>query len=322
MLLGAISIAGVLILGIQASVATSRIKQINTDISQYWLPSVVILEDLNTKTSDYRIQEYSYVMSDSEEERRNLEEELHVLREEIWTGIGDYKVHAADKPTRALIDQAEEIWKEYMDCSETMLAVSRANRHDPQIKALFEESHDMFKEGSDLFLDIVEYNEKEAARAGIQDENTYVRYMVGKIIILLLITLMIVGLDIHLMRLIGKPISDITEGIWKVSNGDLRVHIDYDSMDEIGTMAKGLNDLVWRLNTMISDEKQMFDDIGDGEFKIKAQTPQVYRGDFSAVLYEITGMAKRLEERCRDGKSGQEGKNKEQKNKEQKNNEK
>lgn len=295
LLLGAVSIIGVLVLGIQATVATSRIKQINTDISQYWLPSVVILEDLNTKTSDYRIQEYSFVMSDSKEEREELEEELNVLRNEIWAGIDEYKIHAADKPTKAMIEKAEAIWKDYMKSSETMLAVSRANSRDPQIKQLFKDTHDTFKEGSDLFLEIVEYNEKEAARAGIQDEHSYMQYMIWKIALLILITLIIAGLDIHLIRTLEKPIVDVTDGVWRIANGDLRVHIDYNSNDEIGTLAKGLNDLVWRLNTIIEDEKQMFDGIGDKEFKVKTDTPQVYRGDFATILYDITGLASRME---------------------------
>ncbi len=48
----------------------------STEISKYWVPSIIYSEELNTMTSDFRILEYDHIISTNaemmnEKEKRN-----------------------------------------------------------------------------------------------------------------------------------------------------------------------------------------------------------------------------------------------------------
>lgn len=294
-LLGVISIAGVLMLGTVASMTTNRVSEISKQISEYWLPSVMIPAELNRKASDYRIRESYYLMTDSEEERKALEPELDSLRREIEEGMQEYRQYAVTEESEAALKEAQELWDGYMNCSRMMLAVCRADDKDSQLGELFSQSAELYEDGSNKLMEIVEYNKQGAEKIGSEEGDSYQRLIFLRIAIILVIAVLVSWLVRHILWCVMKPLEQILDATRKLTSGDLNVTINYRSKDEMGELSKSINDMAVRLKTIVDDQKELVSEIADGNYDVRSQSQGAYCGDFAPLLYGLKNLISRLQ---------------------------
>lgn len=295
-LLGAISIVGLTIIGAESVLTARQINQVSTDISQAWLPSVIIAEELNTATSDYRLLEINHVIARNKEDKAEAEKSLMSKRQEIEDNFGKYHAYITDTRDQKMMEAAKALWDQYLTCSDELLAMSRANKTSEAQALIQNKSQQLFDQATDLFLKVVDFNKQGAEQASIHGDKLYHRLTGIKTMTLVLVGILIALLVIYIIRAIEKPVEDIVESIRRVSNGDLDIHLDYESEDEMGILTDSMNALIDRLNDIIRDEKHLLHEIGNENYHAQSECQQVYRGDFAPILYSITSLQHRLEQ--------------------------
>lgn len=295
LLLGLISIIGLISIGTESAITAKQMNEASTKISKSWIPAIIIAEELNTKTSDYRNKEYNHVISKDEKDMDLLERDMNRLREEIDADFKEYELYVPNASDREFMDEAEEYWNQYLDCSDRLLAASRANKTVEAHDLILGQSKQLFQNAGNGFLKVVDYDHQGSEAASYHVNDLFARLIRIKIITIVLIAAAVLLLVIFIILAIDKPVKAIMEGIRKVVNGDLDVYLPYYSKDEIGTLTSSVNQLIGRLKNIINDEKYMLREIGSQNFLVKSTCEQAYKGDFSSILYSITSLASRLE---------------------------
>lgn len=293
--LGALSVLGLMVMGAESVYTARHINQASTDISQAWLPSVIIAEELNTATSDYRLQEHYHVIARDAASMEEAEQELLRMRQEIDADFKKYENYITNDEDRRMMEEARDVWNRYLECSDRLLEVSRNNRTGEAQVLIQEESQELFEEASTLFLKVVDFNKQGAEAASVRGDRLYARLTGIKAATIGLTGALIALLIIYILRSIEKPVKDIVETTRRVSNGDLDVRLNYKSEDEIGVLTDSMNALIERLNDIIKDEKHLLHEIGNENYHAESDCQQAYRGDFAPILYSITSLQSRLE---------------------------
>lgn len=299
LLLGGVSILGLVFIGAESIITAKQINEASTEISQSWVPAIIIAEELNTETSDYRNKEFYHVISDDEETMDHLEKEMMAVRHEIDAAFEEYEnyiSHKDETTDRQLMENARAYWNKYLEYSDRLLPVSRRNDTDEALNMIIGESQQLFDDASTMFLKVAEFNRLGAEAASIHGDQLYARLARVKIVSITLIALIIALLVIYIIIAIDKPVKAIVEGTRRVANGDLDVYLPYHSEDEIGILTDSVNQLIERLKNIIDDEKYLFQEIGSENFEVKSSCEQAYRGDFAPILYSLSSLMSRLEE--------------------------
>ncbi|MEG0688166.1 MAG: MCP four helix bundle domain-containing protein [Hungatella sp.] len=296
LVLGLISIGGLLFLGTESILTARQINQASTDISESWLPSIIIAEELNKATSDYRLKENYHVIAKDEAMMRFADEELGMLRGEIKEKFDRYENYITSPKDHEMMLQAQELWNQYLLCSEDILALSRAGQTEQALELIREGSRTLFEESSGLILQVVEFNKTGAEQASIKADRLYHRLTREKTIIIVVVVAVIALILSYIIQAIEKPVEALVEGTRRVANGDLSVHLDYRSEDEIGVLTRSVNALIGRLNDMIKDEKHLLHQIGNENYHAESECQKAYCGDFAPILYAITSLQNRLEQ--------------------------
>lgn len=294
--LGLVSVLGLVVMGAESVYTARQINQASTDISQAWLPSVIIAEELNTATSDYRLQEHYHVIARDQASMEKAEQELWNMRQEIDADFQKYEGYITNDEDERMMEEARDVWSRYLECSDRLLEVSRNNRTGEAQVLIQEESHQLFEEASTLFLKVVDFNKQGAEAASIRGDKLYARLTGIKAVTIGLTGVLIALLVIYTIRSIEKPVNDIVETTRRVSNGDLDVRLNYKSADEMGVLTDSMNALIERLNDIIKDEKHLLHEIGNENYHAESECQQAYRGDFAPILYSITSLQNRLEQ--------------------------
>lgn len=313
LLLGAISILGLLFVGTESIITASKINEASTVISQSWVPAIIIAEELNTKTSDYRLKEYNHVVTTSGADKSQLEREMDAIRTEIARSFSQYELYITDESDRQLMNEAKDNWRKYLECSDRLLTISSQNNSSEAFDIIMGESRQLFDNASNGFLKVVDYNRKGSEAASIEGDHLYMRLARIKVISVGVVGFLISLLVIYIIIAIDKPVKDLVEGTRKVANGDLGVYLTYRSRDEIGILTNSVNELIDRLKHIIDDEEYLFREIGSENFEVKSTCEKAYRGDFAPILYSITSLMNRLsaaKKRKEGGQSEEETKNK------------
>ncbi|SMD13015.1 methyl-accepting chemotaxis protein [Fulvimarina manganoxydans] len=215
-------------LGVLAIVKMSDINDASTVIAENWLPSVDVVNRINTETSDFRVLEYRHVSSLDPAEMRAVEGEIETLLASLNNHRANYEALISSPEERAIYDQFSAKFKQYLSAHERMLTLSRQNQNEQAVAAL-NEGRTLFDDFSTDMLDLVNMNKaggETASNAATLD------YDNARMIVLSMIgfaLLMGVGIAVLVSRSILKQLGgepDYTVSIIReIAVGNLAVEV-------------------------------------------------------------------------------------------------
>ena len=140
-------------------VAITKMSDMNAvthEITTNWLPSVELVNKMNTNTSDYRITELTHVLNTDEQAMAAIEKEAAVVLADFENSHQLYQKLISSPEERKLYDSFAAEWKQYLQIHETVMSLSHKNENE-KAKALLEgESRKLFDHFSDTLLKLVD----------------------------------------------------------------------------------------------------------------------------------------------------------------------
>ena len=106
MTLGAVCVLGLVILERESVFTASRIKQAGDEMSDIWMNAVIVAEELNTATSDYRIKESRHAVTTDPKLMEALEQEMRRIRGDIEEKFEEYRQLPTWDSDQAFMDEA------------------------------------------------------------------------------------------------------------------------------------------------------------------------------------------------------------------------
>lgn len=280
----AISAVSLVALGFISMAYMNSINQGSTDISKSWMPSVIIAEELNTLTSDYRIQEYKHILSTDSNVMASVETKMDEIRKSIEQNFADYVPLISDNTDKALMEDAKKQWDEYLNLSSQMLTYSRENQTQQANEVLQGESSILFDDTSTIFLELVEFNKSGCDDASLAGDKLYTSAVSITLASIVVIIVLVILLSTIVSNTIIKPVKEIDEVAKLIADEKLDTVITYQSKDELGSLAGNFNLTVSRLKTYvnyINEISKVLGIVANGNLNFELQYE--YTGEFAKV---------------------------------------
>ena len=215
------------------------------EIIDNWLPSVELINQLNTNSSDQRILEFRHVLNTDEAAMKGIEAEMGKLSAEFDQLHETYKRLVESDQERTLHAAFERSWGEFKRQHEQVLNLSRQNQND-QARALLEgEAQKAFDQATADMVKLIKFNSEGAKTAGEGAKSTFVFARN-----LLLLAGVVAAM--WLTRSITRPIASALTVAEGVAAGNLAQRIDVDSSDELGRLLVSLRTMQGRLSEVVS----------------------------------------------------------------------
>ena len=295
-MLGIVSILGLFLLGSESMSTAWKINQTGRELSDVWMNAVIVAEELNTMTSDYRISESRHALTTDSELMTSLEDELKLLESDIEEKFRAYQQLPTRDQDQEYIRKAQEVWHDYLESSQNMVETSKGNDREKATVLMMGESQELFNEVSGLFLKAVDYTKQQTTIERQEADRMYQRLSHMKLLVITGVFLVVLTLILSLIHSIKDPSEKLADAARRATNGNLDIRLDYQSEDEIGILTDSMNMLIQRLKDIIYDETRMFREIGNKNFDVHSECEQSYRGDFAPLLYAFTSLQSRLKE--------------------------
>ena len=152
-------IVGLIALGMTSLSFMSKINGSSTILAENWLPSTIAAEELNTLTSDYRINEFAHIVAQDQKSMASYETEMERIKGEIDATFNNYTSNlATDDTDRSMMEDARAAWQEYLSIHDRMITLSRENQTQEAMRLVNGEAKTLFDQASATLLKVVNFN--------------------------------------------------------------------------------------------------------------------------------------------------------------------
>ena len=269
-LTGAFGLLVLLLVGM-AVAAYSQLSSINEDtldLADNWLPSVQVVNQMQTQATGNRVAVATHILNTDEAAMGGIEQEITQGRDKLAKQRQTYEKLISSPEEKRLYEEFSAAWKKYAETNDKVLAHSRKNESD-QARALLQgESRQNYAAAMALLDKLVELNDAGAKQSKAASERSYSVALTTLFVTAALAIAVAVVAALWLIRSITGPLARAVHAADLVAAGDLTVQIQADSQDETGKLLQSLDKMQQALVRTVSTVRQNAESVASASAQI------------------------------------------------------
>ena len=269
-LAGAFGLLVLLLVGL-AVAAYSQLSSIHDDtldLADSWLPSVQVVNQMQTQATGDRVAVATHILNTDEAAMGGIEQEITQGRDKLAKQRQTYEKLISSPEEKRLYEEFSAAWKKYAETNDKMLAHSRKNEND-QARALLQgESRQNYVAAMALLDKLVELNGAGAEQSKAASERSYSVALTTLFVTAALAIAVAVVAALWLIRSITGPLARAVHAADLVAAGDLTVQIQADSQDETGKLLQSLDKMQQALVRTVSTVRQNAESVASASAQI------------------------------------------------------
>ncbi len=287
------------VMGFSALNQMDKVNQQSTDITTNWLPATRFILDLNTNTSDFRIAELSHIIATNETDMQRFEATLNTVLEQINTNKKAYQALISSDEERALFDQFNTEYQQYLQYHQQILQLSRQLKTEEAMQIINGPSQKLFDSSSALALKLAALNTKGADDASLMGDEIYAssRHMVMIVMSISLVLGILIATVIvrNLLRQLGGEPTYAAQLVSQVAAGDLTVQVKLKSGDH-SSMLAGIAQMVVKLSSIVGEVRSAADNLSSASEEVSstAQTMSQATSEQAASVEETSASVEEM----------------------------
>ncbi len=257
------------------------LRDATNQITSNWLPSVEVINQINTATSDIRVGELSHVLQTTEEGMGAVERELAALLNDLDRYRKEYAQLISSTEEQRLYDSFDRNWSAYLKKHDEALALSRQNKNEEARDLLNGDAKKLYGELSRELIELVDLNHKGSVQAAEQSNAAFSQGLIVLGSVAAISVLVSAVLAWRITRSITIPLAEAVTMSQAVAQGDLTRQAAVHRQDEIGDLMRSMNDMTRNLARLVADVRQGTDaiatastQIAQGNADLSARTEQ------------------------------------------------
>ena len=289
-----------LFLVLVALISTVVIRSNIEKITKVWSPSLEYLQDLETMTAKYRINQYQHLVESDAAVMNSCEEEIKKLESQIQDTDAKLEaiMSANSKAQKGQDDYevANAAWKKYRGASDEILQLSREGKQQEASKLMTGEVYEDYKSFSKKLTIL---------RDKFQVELDQAKTMANVCTVIIFIVIVAAGLAIAVVTtMIGKiitnsitePVKQIDAAVASLRKGELSnvEMLTYESEDEFGDTIRNLKEAMGILADYVREISVEVKAIAQGDLTRNGDDITDFLGDFSELKTSLLYILKRF----------------------------
>lgn len=121
--------------------------------------------------------------------------------------------------------------------------------------------------------------------SGARSAQTFITAL--SVVLAVIIVIVTVIVAAYLTRSLTAPINEIEKAATEMATGSLGVVIEYESQDELGSLAVSMQTLCTDMKEIIADIGRILHSLANGDFHITSQCLKLYVGDYEPILLSM-----------------------------------
>ena len=254
----------VILLGIISIQKMSSVNDQSTVISENWMPSLKVIEEINTATSDFRIAQYDHILSQTPEGMQKAEKDLADTLSTINESREVYEKLISSDEEKSLYIEFSKQFEHYLEINKELIVVSRENKTE-EARKIMGKTKKEFGDFSATLLKLVQINVDGGAKANTNGNEIYANAKILLISIMMICVVLSLLIALFITKSITGSLKSVQDGMNSFfaylnrESSSVKL-IDLNCKDEFGMMAKVVNDNIAKTEKSIEDDRKVIDE--------------------------------------------------------------
>lgn len=294
---GVIMIAIIIFLGVVASAASILMNMQTRQITTNWMPSLTLGLQLDTLTSDYRLQEYAHISTTDSDEKIIIESRMQEISAEIYAKIEELESYFVMDEEYDMLSEILDSWAKYQDSAEEIIILSRTEQEVEARVLMTGESKTIYDDFGTKFDELVEFERSHTDDSSTKANTLFYIVLIVVAVVIIVSIIIVIYISKTMTSLIVTPLQRVDVALNRLyKEGNLDFSLEYESKDEFGDMVNTISSFVQALVSIIKDENQLMAEMAKGNFNINSKVKELYIGDFEEILLSLRGIKTKLGE--------------------------
>jgi methyl-accepting chemotaxis protein len=175
---------------------------------------------------------------------------------------------------QVVVDSITEVVEKFQASKEKTIDLALKNQNSEAYEEYVQETGPLLNELDHLYTKLIEINGKYAKEANEDNQISNRNSSIVMISIMVLSIILFVAISWIISRSIYGPLKQIEYLMQKAKNGDLTVHSDYESRDEIGSLSKSFNEMITQIKSLIMMVRESSDQVAASSEQLMASAEQ------------------------------------------------
>jgi methyl-accepting chemotaxis protein len=231
------------------------VKAQTHEISDNWLPSVILAGNINTAMSDVRVALLRHVLAPDEARKAALDKELRDLDAYLDQNRSDYLKMLSSDYERKTFETFELEWKKYGLLRAKALNFSRIDQISEAQDTLASAAQ-AFQGAHEAMSKLTDINKEGAKSAGEIVDSTFSRVTATTYALIALMIVLGLVVAVTMSRSIASGVGHAAEVAQSVASGNLCNAITVRGQDEVGTLLGALATMQTQLARTVAMVRQ------------------------------------------------------------------
>ena len=232
------------------------------------LPSVEVINTLNTDLARTRLLELRHVNNDEPAYMAQVEAQFEQLQKHLAEAKKLYEPLIVTNQERELYTQFLRERARYVEANKQLFEVSRRGDKEQAKQLLGAESLKLYNASSETLQKLIHYNSQVAKDETQASERVYERAVSMLIIVAAIAVVVAVIAGILLVRSIRAPLLQAVQAADRVANGDLSGTIHVERQDETGQLLNALERMQHSLVQTVRSVRQNAEGVASASAQI------------------------------------------------------
>lgn len=268
--------------GITGYIGITKIRQIEKDDTKLYeeaLLPIKYLGEITTNFNRIRVNVSNTAYANNAKARENYKNKIDEYSKIIDNNIELYKqIAVKSEKEKVLRNEFVSKYETYIKLFATVYEFASSGQQDSALNLINRSMRDLAFETNDKGLNLREYNNKIAkvtSENNTNVANAAITMMLSVIIVSILLSI-IIGMVIS--RGITIPLAKGVGFAQSLANGNLDATLDVDQKDEVGILAKALQDMAQKIREVVTSVITGADNILMASNQISASAQQLSQG--------------------------------------------
>ena len=254
----------VVLLGIISMQKMSNINDQSTIITENWMPSIKVVEEINMGAADFRIAQYDRILSKTPEGMKKAEKDMEDALVAIDEDRVLYEKLISSSEEKALYIEFSKQFEKYIEIHKELLVLIKENKID-EAEKIMRTTKVSFAESSATLLKLVKINVDGGNKANKDGDEIYSSAKILLISMIIICIILSVLIALFMTKSITASLKSVQDGMNSFfaylnrESSSVKL-IDLDSKDEFGMMAKVVNDNIAKTEKSIEDDRKVIDE--------------------------------------------------------------
>ncbi len=195
---------------------------------------------------------------------------------------------------QSLVTDIVNTLNEAQPYKEKVFGLARENKSRQAADIFFESLNPYFTKVQEDLIKISD-SANEKADDNYSDAQQLVRFTQITVVALqIFAVLATLGFSLFTTRSIVAPVKEIEKAAKEMSNGSLHVQLNYQSKDELGSLADSMRTTISNIGNMIDDISSLLGALAAGDFQVGSKHREQYVLDYEPILVAMRNIRNNL----------------------------